>query len=346
MKIALVCRVYPTCRPGGMGFVCQDRARALAKLGHEVHVLTTSRNRHAGEEIQDEGVAVHHMPSTSVEYSDEFRDHCIIHCNAFEPDILHSDSFDVLRPWMPQWANGTKTVIAATMHGCCWGSYFSDVNLWMRDGGNVPEFSSRDMARERDIMLGYHRMIGISIHEHWILTNLMGLFNAKLVYNPLPDYFFDGTSYLSENPPRRFLCSAVTQHQRRGFHIAQRAADKAGVELLTVSNRPRHELPALIDSCSGLILPTTFAQGMDLAVSESIARFRPVYASSTGSYQRESESGGIYEGVIKLFPLDGNGLAEALANGGQDWSSMKWNTGVSLHKSRVHAELWLKAILG
>lgn len=353
MKIALCCKVYPTSRPGGMGFVCQDRARALVKLGHEVHVLTTGRKTHNGELlIGEDEVEVHHMPCKPLHYSAEFAHHCEAHCRHFGPCILHSDSFSVDYPWqVTSWLAPSKSwtdpagkcVTATTLHGCCWGAYFTSLNMWMRHGGEVPQVDIAGVARERKIMLGFDRVIGISRHEHWILTNLLGI-DAKLVYNPLPDYFFKDADQTIPEGPRTFLCAAVSGHRQRGFDIASRAAQTAGVTLVIAENLARTDMPALLDKCHGLVLPTCYAQGMDLAVGEAIARRRPVFATSTGSYQRECEPGGIYQSAIKLFPLSGDGLPELL-QGRLDWPDYR-QVRDYLHGATTHAEKWLEAILG
>lgn len=343
MKIALCCKVYPTSRPGGMGFVCQDRARALVKLGHEVHVLTTGRVSHAGGVLlADDGVEVHHMPCKPSHYSEEFASHCYRHCKDFNPEILHSDSFDVDRPWQAHYRDAAVKT-ATTLHGCCWGAYFTQLNLWMRYGGEVPQVDTAGTARERNIMLAFDQVMGISRHEHWILTNLLGIHNAKLVYNPLPGYFFRDVNSTLPEGTRTFLCAAVSGQRERGFAIASKAAEEAGVTLVIAENTRREDMPALIDKCHGLILPTAYAQGMDLTVGETIARRRPVFATATGSYQREAEQGGIYDGAIKLIPLSGEGLPDLLT-GRLDWPDYRWVRDY-LHSSAAHAIRWMEAIL-
>jgi glycosyltransferase involved in cell wall biosynthesis len=341
MKIALCCKVYPTSRPGGMGFVCQDRARALTKLGHEVHVLTTGKTTHGGELLLDRDVEVHHMPCKPSHYSTEFAQHCEGHCRYFQPHILHSDSFDVNRPWQVGYKGSVIT--ATTLHGCCWGAYFTELNMWMRHGGSCPQVDTLGTAKERRIISGLDKVIGISRHEHWILTNLLGAYGAKLVYNPLPDYFFRNIKQELPQGRRKFLCAAVSGHRQRGFAIAEKAAKEADVSLVIAEDIPRDRMPELIDSCHGLVLPTCYAQGMDLAVGEAIARRRPVFATSTGSYQRECEQGGIYYGAIKLIPLSGDGLADMLSDT-LDWADYR-SVCDYLHGSTTHAEKWLEAIL-
>lgn len=342
MKIALCCKVYPTARPGGMGFVCQDRARALAKLGHEVHVLTTGRVTHQGETLVDAGVEVHHMPCKSVHYSQEFVDHCLIHCRQWLPGIIHCDSFGVdYRPW---WKS-CQARTAVTMHGFCWGAYFTQWNLYYRHGGRPPQLDADKVAHEREMIASFNVQIGISLHEHWMLKCLMGIFSAKLVYNPIAEYFFSHPNApLPSIASPRFLCAAVSGHYERGFAIAAQAAKLAGAKLV-VADSPREQMPSLIDSCHALVLPTAYCQGLDLTVAEALVRNRPVVATATGSYLREAESGGIYEKLIKLIPLtDINALAADMKLP-MTWVDKRWAK-LQLHYPQVHAEKWLEAILG
>lgn len=342
MKIVLSCKVYPTIRAGGMGFVCQDRARALVKDGHEVHVLTTGRGL-AADDIEDDcGVQVHHLVCDSARYSGQFVSQCEGFCKAYCPDILHFDSFGIdHRHW---WKSrpGNPKQIAVTMHGFCWGAYFTRWNIWMREGGVPPELNANSMAAERDAICSFDVQIGISRHEHWQLRDLMGIFNAKLVYNPIAEYFFEGLTPRPDN--KRFLCAAVSGQRERGFHLAQQAANQCGAELVVTSKVPRREMPALIDSCCALVLPTAYAQGCDLAVGEALLRNRPVIVCATGSYLRDSEVGGIYHGALKLVPL---GNPAALADAMLSPLIMCDGYRQQLHKHHpdTHVEKWLEAIL-
>lgn len=333
-----------------MPYVCQDRARALVKAGHEVHVITTGRKAAEGEQLDDKGVQVQHMPCKSAENSDEFARHCSKYCKSLSPSIVHLDSLDVLRPW---WKDLPKTIVTAcTLHGFCWGDYFTKWNLWQRSAASLdtaPAIDQRGIAKERKLFASFNRIIGISRHEHWMLADLMNLFDAKLVYNPIADCFFETPRTIPpQSHTRRILCAAVSGHKERGFDIAERAANGVA-ELVFAKDVPREQMPQLIDNCHALVLPTAYSQGLDLAVGEAIVRRRPVIVTATGSYRREAELGGIYEsspaGPLFLVPLtDTDALAQAMARPLEpiDWRGAKpW-----LHGSAVHAKKWLEAILG
>lgn len=343
MRIVLVCKVYPTQRPGGMGFVCQDRARELVQQGHDVHVLTTGKRGQAAE-INDNGVAVHHLECKEADYSDEFAQGLVRSVNNLGPDILHLDSFDSQRPWWRE----LKTFVrsrAITMHGFCWGAYFTDLNLCRR---GVPRISSglfdmKKAGREAEYLRDFGTVIGISRHEHWMLHQLMGIEDAKLVYNPIPNYFFDPAPKPLPSGKPRFLCAAVSSYGVRGFDYAAKAAEKAGVELATIHSAAREEIPAILDSCHGLVLPTAYAQGMDLTVAEALARRRRVIVTATGSYLRESEPGGIYNECLQLVPLVNP--VDAIAAAMQKDPEQVWAK-IGNHLPDVHVDKWLGAILG
>lgn len=62
MNIGFICREYPPApRVGGIGWATRDQARALARLGHRVHVVAAAAD--GAETSSDGGVLVHRIPS-------------------------------------------------------------------------------------------------------------------------------------------------------------------------------------------------------------------------------------------------------------------------------------------
>lgn len=341
MKIVLVCKVYPTSRPGGMGFVCQDRARELVKQGHEVHVITTCRKESGTPEfLVDEGIHVFHATGEPGNYSRTFAAGCAEAVRGIKPDILHLDSFDNKHPW---WRDvKVNCRLGLTMHGFCWGGFFTNLNLHMRDGlpsHKAPALNSVGIMHERGYMLDFDRVIGISIHEHWMLHQLMGLYDAKMIYNPIPDYFYDQPKQPIRS--KKFVCVAVSGHEERGFKYALRAAQKAGVNLEVIRGVPRQEIPAVLDASCGLVLPTAYAQGLDLSVGEAIARQRPVIVTATGSYLREAY--GAYKGALRLVPLIEP--VDELAANMSDWVQyVNWDGIRQVHRAANHVRNWLEVM--
>lgn len=338
MKIVLVCRVYPTQRPGGMGFVCQDRANELAAQGHEVHVLTT------GSDGPGDGIVqVHYVGGPATSYSEQFASGCYSACSRLVPDIIHLDSLDFKHPWWSDVTRRESTVLGITMHGFCWGAWMTEVNLAYRDTVLPPTFPPDEFDRERRVLSEFDRVIGISLHEHWLMRHMMSLFDAQLVYNPIAPYFFENRKVPEVRDRRRYLCAAVSGTHKRGFHIAVEAVRKAGAEIVTMSNASRTSMPNIIDDCDALLLPTAYAQGLDLTVGECLARYRPAIVTATGSYLREGEAGGAYHESIQLVPLVDHGaahLTEVLKASPPIVSSAS----CEVHRPSRHVARWLEVM--
>lgn len=291
-----------------MPHVAQDRAEALVKAGHEVHVLTTGGG--PAEELVN-GVTVHHLVCPPQVYSREFADACTKACCGLQPEILHLDSADFTRPW---WKSrpGNPRRVAITLHGFEMGAFLTKWNMY-RTGrtSEEPKFPAKMIKEHCDILeRTFDKVIAISEHEYRLLTDCYALSNTELIYNPIPDYFFENRQEKLPEGKRRFLCAAVSGHRERGFDIAQECAAAAAVELVIVKDKPRTDMPAILDSCHGVVLPTFYAQGFDLVVAESMARLRPVIASNTGSYyDNDSRSGGP---LIRVRPADKPALIAAM----------------------------------
>lgn len=326
-----------------MLFVCQDRAEALAKLGHEVYVLTTGGQPH----IRLNGVTVFHLPCAPQVYSSEFAALCVEQCKQLEPDVLHFDSADLQRPWWTE-RPGNPRVVAVTMHGFSFGGWLTKWNLY-RCGldPREPTFPAAAIRREAEILRKtFDRVLAISLHEQTMLEDQYGIPQARLVRNPIADYFFDLPTVL---PPdnKRFLCAAISGHGQRGFKLAEQAAKAAGVQLQVVSDCVRSKMPCIIDECQGLLLPTFYAQGYDLTVAEALARRRPVVVSATGSYLREWGTSGWpyhdgFESPVITFPAgDAEALAAILR---KPMPVVEEEFTDDSHRPKFHAKRWLEAL--
>lgn len=347
MKIALVCRVYTTHRPGGMPHVCADRAEELARQGHDVRVFTTAHQDKGFGGGAVNGVGVHHFKCAAMEYTDEFAEACKRACMEFEPDILHLDSVDRARPWWKSRPGNPKS-IGVTMHGFGMGAFLTDWNLWRShpDDHQQPQFNHHAIAAEAYGLAEFDRVCAISLHEQTMLEDCYGLTNVSLVYNPIPAYFFDRPTV---PPPekRRFLCAAISGQSTRMFHVAQEAARQAGVELVVANDVPRDKMPELYDGVTALVVPTCYAQGYDLTVAEALARNRPVILSQTGSYYREFRDAYTWPG--RMVPLgDVDALRDAMLGplvSPSDLPQQTFGHGLAgRHHPKWHVGQWLKAM--
>lgn len=337
MKIVLVTRVYPTQRPGGMPFVCQDRAEELARQGHDVHVITTAHQQRGVTQDRVNGVSVAHTASKPLEWTTGFAQACREYVAKLDPEILHLDSFHAQQPWYLEFKG--KARLACTLHGFGFGAFLTSWNQHRAAGGPVPELRAAKLTCEAEALGKFDCVIGVSRHEHWMLQDCYGLPQARLVYNPIARYFFeDPLSPVPEDGP--FLCAAVSGHGKRGFDLAKRASTRAGVKLKVCQNVPRRQMVAEYDACRGLVLPTYYAQGYDLAVAEALSRKRPLVLSATGSYLREAERAPVF-GACRLFPVgDVDALAESLSSPLPEVLIR----GRQHHHPQSHVENWLAAI--
>lgn len=331
MRIVLSCRTYPTQRPGGMPFVCQDRAEALAKLNHEVFVLTTG----GGPEKQMlNGVEVRHLSCPPQQYTTEFAQACTEACTEISPDIIHLDSFDRSHPWWDR-RPGNPSVVGVTMHGFGLGSWLSKWNLYLdRPKNNPPALDVKAMQQEAFFLNKADVVIGISRHEYWQLCDVYNLAQARLVYNPIAPYFFDR----KVSPPPKdgyFLCIGNPGTSgNRHFQAAQQAATRIGSTARVVKGTERSQIPTLYRGARALVLPTFWSQGYDLTVAEAHACERPVIATCTGSYGRE----GVDNPAIILVPRgDNEALMKAMA-GPLPTVPKKV---AHRHRPEVHAAEWL-----
>lgn len=337
MKIMLVTRVYPTHRAGGMPFVVQDRARALSALGHDVKVVTTACLG-SSREWNDSGPTVHHLEHTApMKWSPEFAKDCREVADYFKPDIIHLDSFH--RDQM--WYVGNKARTVVTCHGFGWGAFLTRWNMmkagqpWV--GGTA--FNWADLDKEAKALSKVDVVIGVSRHEHRMLRDEYGLENAKLVYNPIPDYFFEPMPSLKSNG-RYFICAAVSGQHQRGFDVVEKACRIAGVHLQKCERLDRRQMVEQYDNAIALLLPTAYAQGYDLAVAEARARGVGAIMSATGSYLSEAED---FDRHCK--PLNVDSLVAQIKAWVQPSRSLV-RAAAQVHRAEWHAQKWLEAVMG
>ncbi len=328
MKLVLVCRVWTGHRPGGMPNVLHDRAVELARLGHEVHVLTTGGLAQCAEE---EGVQVHSLDCPPQIYSDAFARECESRVNHLAPGLLHLDSYDRDRCW---WSG--RPNVAVSMHGLAFGGWLTKLNL-ARLGRGVFDPHDTQWTDEARQLAEARVVIAVSRWELTIMRQIYGLTHARLVYNPIGSWFFN----LPRTPrPKagRFFCAGMALHHERGFDIAAAAAERAGVELITARGVPREKMPSLYDHCDALVLPTFLSQGYDLTVAESLTRGRPVIASAAGSYLDELED---MPGTVLLAP--GASIEEWARILKSDLPEVPDGV-ANRHQPAQHVESWLEAV--
>ena len=339
MKIVSVCRTYPTQRPGGMPHVTQDRARALAAAGHDVTVVTTGLKNGqydtAGRyDMNDEGVRVVHAACPPQAYTQLFAERCKWECRDVKPDVLHLDSFDRERPlWV---GIAPRTVV--TMHGFGVGAMLTAWNRFLGRASTAPAPSWAALRDEAEVLQTFDRVLAISEHEQWMLSDVYNLQDrVRLVPNPIADAFFVEPRLCLPTSTAPFVCIGNPGTSgNRDFGRVRDAAKAAGIPLEIVTGVSRDAIPEILDESRGLVLPTLWSQGYDLAVAEALARRRPVIVSGTGSYWH------LRAPYIRIVPraCSPDVLVEALREPLPEVPSNAAYT----HRSAVHVERWEAAI--
>jgi glycosyltransferase involved in cell wall biosynthesis len=337
-----------------MPFVCADRAEGLAKLGHEVHVLTTGPT--AGHEPIEElnGVQVHHLPCEPMVYSQKFSELLREACKALRPAILHLDSIDPAPGQNPPWWHdrpGGAKATAVTIHGASWGGFLTTWNQ-RRLGllGSCADYNEQKFLREASILSFADRVLTMNLHEQRLMEDHYGLYGkVRLVRNPIPDYFF--TEPLQPLPAKpTMLFTAVSGQGPRRLESARAAAKAAGVDLLEVSGIPRSDMPYAYDAATALVLPTTYAQGYDMTIYEALVRGRGVIISATGAYLFETRHGELSDcpGVRLVRLGDHDELVEAMRNPPKmtDAGAADARWAMNEHRVGKHVDNWLEAVIG
>lgn len=338
MKIMLVTRVWPTQRPGGMGHVCFDRAVEMARQGHEIHVVTTSRSPKAGavregESADEREVRVHYTAVPAHQWTPAFASELAVMAELLQPDVIHSESFDRGNLWWQRLRN--RPPVAITMHGLGWGGWLTQWNQHRALGGKPAPFPEGAIQTEVAGLATADVVIGVSLWEQRVMRDQYGLPDAKLVYNPIDPAFFGDHS---GKPKSYFLCAAVSGSSERGFDRAQRAARAAGVELRTIKDVSRSEMPALYDQAHAVVLPTAYAQGYDLTIAEGRARGVPAIMTPTGSYLDEAAP---WDTLVRLG--DDQGLERALRDFQRPTIP---DSAADRHRPEAHVRAWLEAVTG
>jgi glycosyltransferase involved in cell wall biosynthesis len=342
VRIMLVARVTADHRPGGMPAVTSDRAAALAALGHDVHVVTTSGGGTPGfvaaavvMSEQAAGLTVHYTRSPAHNWSESFADGCAVLARALTPDVVHLDSFDRDRPW---WSR-LPCRKAVTMHGAGWGAVLTRWNLY-RTGlrRQMPAFDGPALRAEAEALAKADAVLAVSRWEWRMLRDQYGLPRAKVVPNPIPSYFFEGLRPVVRPPGGYFLCAAVSGQAERGFAQAQAACARAGVPFREVRDVPRERMPAQYDGAKALLLVSHYAQGKDLSLAEARARGVPAILSPTGSYLDEAQP---WDRHCELGDVEG--LAALLR--GYEPPAVPPGAADS-HRPEWHAAAWLDAVAG
>lgn len=337
MRIALVTRVWPTQRPGGMPHVCQDRAVELARQGYDVHVVTTWCSPVAGAvgttvTKVEAGVHVHYTSAPAHEWTPEFAGQALKKVAVLAPDLIHSESFDRSSLWweaLPQ-----RPRVAITMHGFAWGAWITKWNLHRGYGKAMDPFPA-DLVDEEEAGLASADVVcAVSRWEWRLLRDQYGLRTAVHVPNPIHPAFFSPRNLRHERTC--YLCVGVAGAHTRGFRVADDACKRTRSPLYTASKISRDQMPAVYDGARAVLLPTAYAQGYDLTIAEGRARGIPAIMTPTGSYLDHAEP---WDTFMEMG--DTAGLASILE--GYDPPPVPEGA-ADMHRPEEHVWAWLQAV--
>lgn len=344
MRIVLCCRVYSIHeRPGGMIHVIVERAEALARAGHDVHVLTTYSEFHPHKTVIN-GVTVHHPKEVDTEprYSSHYSVFCDRQCRRLMPTILHLDSWDKTRPWWHQ-RPGKPKVIGITNHGEDMGRQFTEWRLFLHGITQVKKigwFESGPILNERSCAKAADVVITTCRFDRWMLSDLVGLGKkVKLVYNPVAPFYWDDRTASPLSGPLRFLTAAVWGSAERGMAIAKEACERVGAELVSPppTRESRFGMPGCYDRCHALLIPGYQSQGYDLTVAEASARRRPIFYNDSGIATMEA----LDKPWIVPIPVgDSTYLVKEL----QKPMPIVPENAADHHRPEFHIQKWLEAL--
>ena len=328
MRIVNACRVYATNKPnpGGMIQVAVHRCAELAARGHDVHILTAGGEPAA---VELDGTTVHHLPCKPLVYSAEYFAACRDACDRLQPDIIHSDGIG--DAWWDGLAGGAT--VGVTNHGNIMELW---LGCWYRHRLGAPNmlpFPADAIRRRADEYGRIDAVFATNRFELWELRDVFGCTNAKLLYNPLPAYFFGGVT----SPPPGGYFMAVKDSPSEGTPQARVAADRAGVEFRVVRGYAHSEMPGVYDAARALCSPTMRANGFDMIVAEATARRRPSIVSGIAAYYREAED----RPWIVTVPLgDVEALAGAMAGDLPDVPE----GAADRYRVAAHVDTWLEGL--
>lgn len=320
MKIALINKFYFPNMIGGSEQVVYQLAKQLKRLGDDVSIYSTSRNRQLEKRFSEEhDIDTHFINSKLGVIDPDLSDYDVIHLhNHFRPmaDFL-------LHKWR-------KKPIFSTLHGSLWGVYGTR-------GLKVKGMKLYDKAISVNSLNRYaKKIIAISSEEGKFLSAL-GIFAKKIVFIPngiAEDAFLD---YRQESLPFDFepfeyiMTHGRIERRKRleqtirilpkideriHYVIVGTGDSKYRAELMelamkfAVFNRvhfvgkvSENVKYALLSHSLAFVLSSRF-EGMSISVLEAMAQGTPVIASRTG-------------GTPELIINGHNGLLYDLQNDGE-----------------------------
>jgi len=325
---------------GGLERVVQGLAEELARLGHEVHVVTSrfgAGNRPKEEVVND--IHVHRVKSLRLYYPDltyplECPDKIF-----GDADVVHGHSQNSL--FVVKIVERAKRLgVKALIHFMAVDAFKDHPNLFIRF--LAPHYGRANIKRALEIA---DLPLVRSIRDLEILRKRYGV-EAMYLPDAVPDYYFtaersdpDKFKEKFEIKQEKFFLFIGRMHKLKGPQILVRALKYVGEDVAAVFIGPddgylrktlslaerigvkrrvyylgyvdeRTKIEAL-DSATALVLPSLadHVEVYSIVISEAWARERPVIASRIGEIPYRVKQG--INGLL-INPLDSKRLAEAM----------------------------------
>lgn len=266
MRIVITSQRYVMHGEGAAVLAAHDRATALVRLGHEVHVITSVNPDEQPKSL--DGVRLHYLGLDLKAHPDDFGLACRKTALSLKPDLLHVEQPGIGRFW---WV-GIPAKLSAAIQSPA-----------------TPEQRPDLIERERLAYAEFDTVVTPGFHQAARAIKRYGLRNFPALSRPLPGRFFEDT-IAPPNPHAALVVSGsgsdgeLTCDTKLGEEIALRA----GYFPRTMHAMSRGKRLASYDAAAVVIVPVTSARGLGVETVEAMARQRPVVAFSCTSMEAEA----------------------------------------------------------
>lgn len=310
MKIAIFIRGYITHGIiGGMPSACKTLAEGLAKVGNEVHIITTGHML-VKQLIINDNLTVHHVDCETLKYTPEWYE------NAHRK-FIELDNFDIAYSESganSQFVDKIEVPTIARLHGVSYEEVINHLNLMYvkKRMPNDKDFKYINETyiqyfKDIEILKKYDCLVAISNLSAKVMKNRFFHPNVTTVYNAYNEQIFKPQT---EKPYNASLFVAAGHNSdRKGFDVIKRAIGIARqqvptLQLIIATGKPQEELAGLYQSACAFIDASNHFTGTNMTCIEAMGCGTPVICSDMENFREMTDDMQTY------FPL---GDAEALA---------------------------------
>jgi glycosyltransferase involved in cell wall biosynthesis len=240
MRYLFICRSLPAHRVGGMEAVVWDLARALAKRGHSVQILTTQCEA-LGDVVTIDTVKIRTIAARSGKYSKTWwrETERLVRTEYFNKvDVIISAGIGAYRVAQKQHRNAGFVLIMQS-HGTAWGELVSKLSVakplsWLKAVKNLIGLFSEPTMRKFDHIVPIGQAVEQSLRGR-PMRYCIGKTPITLINNGIDDEAFKFNAVHRESVreklgiPRdaKVLITASRLHVQKGIHIGLMGLKKA-----------------------------------------------------------------------------------------------------------------------